>query len=68
MDGNVRDTKKFRYPLYFFKRPPCQLTFEENLKIRGIISWLNRLGKKQKNLSYFGEFILHLEEYGEPPF
>jgi hypothetical protein len=40
---------------------------KKDLKIWGIISWLNRLDKKQKNLSYFGEFILHLEEYGEPP-
>ena len=32
------------------------------LEIRGIFSWLNRLDKKQENLSYFGEFFLHLEE------
>ena len=38
------------------------------LKIRGIISWLNRFDKKQKNLSYFGEFFLHLAEFGGPPF
>ena len=35
---------------------------EKILKIRGIISWSNRLDKKQENLSYFGEFFLHLEE------
>ena len=38
------------------------------LKIRSIFSWLNRLDIEQENLSYFGEFFLHLAEFGGPPF
>ena len=37
------------------------------LKISEFFSWSNRLDKKQENLSHFGEFFLHLEEFGEPP-